>query len=607
MNPTFYLLKGTLRVAAKGFWYTSGGEKGSFGYYPHLKNESGVPVYPDTQLHGDLLMAARWAKELGVDGSLIDRLFGRRGEMSAALLHIGDLAVSDGWKNEFFQIKPRIEIDDATRSVIPGMLANFEAAWMDGLTLEAPLYTGYFSSSDEMKKAQALLEESAQLLSGFGAFRSRGYGRGVVTIVWDESEAVTVTETLEPAENITYRLTSLVNVRSKPVAVEQLQLVSGSSCISADQLRGWFVRTLQQVTGNWPTTDEMAGITFSDLYPSGAEAVAYPPPVTTLRKEDGTAIDDYWGRPPSKRNDNDENFLKCKLKPLKQGSYIDTQGKIVEAVLVTRMRNAMEEGVDGGDFRTKKEGGLFVQQHLASGTVFAGTVRISEPQTAFGRLAAAILTGLKPTINGCLFSAVATVSVPVTTDSVGPCLVVMPLSFDPNRPFAENEGILLGTGRRYSPVLGRPRRGRPQTLPGSVLVGSELQGTVAWNLFGKNISQIHPSEKLAEKPEINHHAGPLAELKLSWKDITRSQAGVLRELLNTDHNVTILTKYLKDLRDKHAEKSGSSDPAKLYGALVTILEKQGIEALQSTVSSILDYLKVKVWWEDKKNRAGRVA
>lgn len=606
MRRTFYLLKGKLRVVAKGFWYTSGGQKGSFGYYPHLKDNKGLPVYPDTQLHGDLLMAARWASELGVDGSLIRQLFGKRGDISSALLHVGDLTVSgDAWGISRFQVKSRIEIDDRTRSVKDKMLANFEAAWLDGLTLESPLYAGYFSSMDSLKKAQQLLEEAAQLLSGFGAFRSRGYGRGTVSIFWDDPEVVTIQEdTPSKTGTIIYNLTSLVNVRSKPVAVERLQLVSSSTCISADQLRGWFVRTFQQVTDRWPTADEMAGVKFSNLYPSLVGVPAYPPPVSTLRKEDGTSVDDFWDRFPEREEDNQQRI---KRKPLKQGAFITETGQIIETTIVTRMRNAMEDDMNGGDFRTKKEGGLFVQQHLPSGTVFSGAVTLADSDNAFGKLVGTILTGFKPTINGCLFSAEVYPCSSVSPRS-GPCLLTMPCDFNPQQSGEkEKEYLFIGTARRYSPVLGRPRRGRPVILPGSVLVGEDLPGTIAWPLFGKNILQIPPKQKDDKPWSKPVRLQPMPTLNLAWKEITRSQAGVLRELLNMDHNTDLIGKYLKDLRDKHQEKSANSSYAKLYGAFVAIFENKGAEQLRAEVADILNYLKTEVWWQDKNKRAEKVA
>ncbi|MBF0556755.1 MAG: hypothetical protein HQK96_19745, partial [Nitrospirae bacterium] len=59
-----HLARGRITVSASGYWFTSGGEKGAFGFYPHLKDEVGNAVYPDTQIHGDLRMAAQWLMNL---------------------------------------------------------------------------------------------------------------------------------------------------------------------------------------------------------------------------------------------------------------------------------------------------------------------------------------------------------------------------------------------------------------------------------------------------------------------------------------------------------------------------------------------------------------
>lgn len=609
MSATFILLQGTLIVEATGYWYTSGGEKGSFGYYPHLKDSSNHPVYPDTQLHGDLRMAAVWAAGLGACGSgtaPVDTLFGRRGNETAALLHVGDLSLSAAsrqeWNTKRYCIKPRIEIDDTTRSVRKNMLANFEAAWLDGLTLEAHLYAGYFTDETGAEQARQLLDEAVHLLSGFGALRSRGYGRGKIGIKWQQPQTVTIAPATVNGNSLAYALESLVNLRSKPVAAEQLQLVATSLNITEEQVRGWFVRTFRQAAGRWPDADEMASIVFSDLFPSPSSAEpAFPPPNTTLRREDGASVDDYWGR-AGERQDDHENTLKCKLKPLQAGTFITAAGKIHPAKPGIRMRNAMQD-----DFRTLDEGGLFVQQYLPRGTVFCGQVTFTDPSSDFGRLANAILTGLKPVINGSILEPVTGTAAVSTSSECSARLVTCPVPHDPERPIGSQEGVTIGTVRRYAPALGRPRRGRPAILPGSVLT-TDSDGTVAWPLFGKNIATFESkrTEGSNEKPDF---AVPLPELGITWKEITRSQAGIMRELLNTDHNTEVIGTYLLVIRDKHVEKNRGSDLAKLYSALYQIYQRDGIKPLRTQVGKILDHLKAEVWWNGKKNGkpAGREA
>ncbi|MCX7634715.1 MAG: hypothetical protein N2Z74_03100, partial [Syntrophales bacterium] len=65
-SPSLLYACGVLRVTAQGLWFTAGGDKGSFGFYPHLRDRRGLPVYPDTQLHGDLRMAASWLQHLSL-------------------------------------------------------------------------------------------------------------------------------------------------------------------------------------------------------------------------------------------------------------------------------------------------------------------------------------------------------------------------------------------------------------------------------------------------------------------------------------------------------------------------------------------------------------
>lgn len=298
MKPTFYMLRGVLRVKAQGFWYTSGGDKGSFGFYPHLKDKQDFPLYPDTQVHGDLRMAAQWAltlegkeAELCAGDSTWNRLFGRGGNMEAGCLHLGDLML-DGqsrqtWSAARFQVKPRIDIDDDTRAVRGKMLAMFEAAWLDDLILEAPIYAGYFTDEAQARRAADLLDAACVLLSGFGAMRSRGFGRGVAEIRW---QPVTATAPIPPeslASRHGYYLENLVNMRSKPVCAEQLQLVGCQAMVRADQIRAWFVRIYHQLFQDWPSADEMAGLHFSDLLPvPSRKTLSFYPPMTTLRNED---------------------------------------------------------------------------------------------------------------------------------------------------------------------------------------------------------------------------------------------------------------------------------------------------------------------------------
>ena len=610
MNNSFIMLQGTLTVCATGYWYTNGGEKGSFGYYPHLKSNQQQPVFPDTQIHGDLRMAAQWLAELNPEksyASLIKKIFGYQGNELNSLLHIQDLTLNAAsqakWSPTRFNIKSRIELDDETRSLKDKMLASFESAWLEGLSLEAPLYAGYFTDEAEADSARQLLEEAVQLISGFGALRSRGYGRGKISIKWQDLQQVTIDPQDVSDTSFSYALKNLVNMRSKPVAVERLQLVATNTSISAEQLRGWFVRTYKEVSGKWPQTDEMEKITFSDFFPSPSTTEpAFPPANTILRREDGVSIDDYWGKTPEDeagQTIGEKVAGKCKLKPLQAGTYITANRTIVHPMIGTRLRNAIQE-----DFKTLEEGGLFVQQYVPQGTIFCGQITISEPRSDFGRTSVAILKQFKPVINGSIFEPTINNVIEVEDNPHKIRLVSMPIHFDPLKVLSNDESISLGTQRRYAPALGRPRRGLPVILPGSI-VADDTAGTINWPLFGENIAKHPPTSKqslLYEKPDVTPS---LPQSGINWGKITRSQAGILRELLNPGHNCEVIGKYLAHIQEKHSEKDRGSDLTKLYIALVSIHKKEDIEGLRQTVQKKLEYLKIAIWWEQKKpNQSG---
>jgi len=604
MNNSFIMLQGKLSVTARGYWYTSGGEKGAFGYYPHLKDTKQYPVYPDTQIRGDLRVAVQWLDELSLGKpheKLIRKMFGQRGDEQSGILYLKDLSLTSTaqaqWSTARFDIKSRIEIDDETRSVKENMLASFEAAWLDGLVLESTIHAGYFTNVDEAKLARQLLEEAFPLVSGFGAFRSRGYGRATIKIDWEPLELITLEPQHITGKSYNYALKNLVNMRSKPVAAEHLQLVATNSSITAEQLRGWFVRTYQKITGTWPDADAMTSITFSSLFPSPSIGEpAFPPANTTLRREDDTSIDDYWGisqEDVTSQDKHSKTTEKYKLKPLKPGTFITKSGKIARAEIGVRMRNAIND-----NFTTLDEGGLFVQQYVASGTVFCGKIVFTDPGSEFCRIAKVILSQLKPEINGSVFES--TIS-EAKNDGVGTHrvrLVTVPIPFDPNKKFNDDESITLGTRRIYAAALGRPRRGKPVILPGSVII-NHLDGTEDWPLFGKNIVTKNHCDKRVPIPQKPDCKVPLPKSNIQWDKITRSQAGILRELLNPEHNTTVIGDYLFHIKEKHNEKDQNSDLAKLYTALTVIQEDGGVEGLMSTVEQVLEHLKIEIWWEQK--------
>jgi len=189
-----YLGNATLTVDAYGYWFTAGGEKGSFGYYPHLKDHEGYPIFPDTQIHGDLRMSVKWLKNLGDDitDEAINKIFGLEGNEVASLLRVTDLELTDdskrNWHTGLYQIKTRIKINDEKQTVEEHMLVDHEISYLEGKVLTAQLWLGYFKDENELKNAQNLINKAAGFLSGFGGFRSRGYGRGKIEITWGNND-----------------------------------------------------------------------------------------------------------------------------------------------------------------------------------------------------------------------------------------------------------------------------------------------------------------------------------------------------------------------------------------------------------------------------------
>jgi len=88
-----YLAHGKLTVKAKGYWFTAGGAKGSFGYYPHLKDDEGFPIYPDTQIRGDLLMAVKVLRNILKQPTdpAIDDFWNIQGKEEAFAFFVSDL------------------------------------------------------------------------------------------------------------------------------------------------------------------------------------------------------------------------------------------------------------------------------------------------------------------------------------------------------------------------------------------------------------------------------------------------------------------------------------------------------------------------------------
>lgn len=634
----FFMACGRIIVKAQGYWFTSGGEKGSFGYYPHLKmtrNGRQLPIYPDTQIKGDLRMAAKWlcAIECG-SNPLVDRVFGvggnKDGSTNASLLFVSDLEITDEakWKDVLFQVKARTEIDDETRTTKNNMLVNLEVAYLDSMTLAADIYLGYFSSEAELDKAKGLIEDSLRFLSGFGAFRSRGYGRWKESsIEWKNAADEKTTGLSDDAGTFILSLTPLVNFRNKQVDYGTTQKLDSRPYISAEQVRAWFVKAYNMRFNEWPTPVEMSGITFSSFYPSlkseNTIELGYPAAMTTLKNECGR-IKDVWGLKEDEMRAEDkefveagnqqENFFATKTKPLSPSSYVTNSGtpKVISYTVEKRLRNSTKD-----NFLTKEIGGLFLQELIRRGTVFAGTVDLPDASSDFGRKARYVMNNLRPVINGCIFDCAAHSGIDQSMPHKEAFLAVSPLLFDAalanyrTCEYKKDDGgrfvldnanmITLSTERRYNRQLNRPRRQRIVIAQGSVVL-DPVGGTVPWQGFGEDCidtakspacTQLHADKSKAKVPHKEHRLAYMQDL---LKDLTRTQAGIFRELLNEKRAMNEILAVVEDRIAKYEAKDKKGLQA-LYKEIRVALEQDNSGVgMRKFINHVLDRLGEQ-WWE----------
>lgn len=644
------LIKGKLTVAARGFWFTSGGEKGAFGYYPHLKDRQRQPVYPDTQIQGDLRMAAAWLLKTDYgDGredyyqTLFKKIFGHGGIKKdnpsteppvKSMLYPTDLALSDNsvekWSNKRFVVKPRIAINDDLRTVEEPMLVDLEVAWLDGLHLESTLYLGYFKTESEAKDAWDFIQDAVSLLSGFGAFRSRGFGRGKIEMTdWGKVEIKCLpSEASNPpkaSSSIPYFLEALTNVRNKPTEPGKTQLIDSLYCITEMQLRSWFVNTYYSIYKAWPSMDEIRTIHFPVLYPCpNTSGYIYPAPMTTVRLTDGNYLD-MWGK---ERDENPKNDVvttaqspdakRLKPKAMRDNEFVSQSSDIFNLRTEIRMRNALGMDFQSGD------SGLFAQELIPAGTIFGGIITFESPDSDFAQKAKHIFLNARPLIKGTVFSPAGSFSNVHKTDASGPTLLIKPLSGSEmidivdsitakdNKLAAKEDSIRLTTLREYNTTLRRPRRSRIAIAPGSVLNRTIPEKTVFWTGFEKEFTSFEQKDASNQNPKnvqlkIKNHADiekkieDLFSLK-EWKDhkLTRAQAGFLREFLNPGMKQEAAKIILTQRAEKHKEKKEIL-PATLYGDMASLADGKDIATLRYYVRLVLDKL-AEQWWLEKKDK-----
>lgn len=620
----FYLLKGKLTVQAKGYWFTSGGQKGSFGYYPHLKDADGCPIFPDTQIHGDLKMAANWLSRVDdtCDKALVAKIFGGDwNQTGSSLLKTTDLRLTKrGHPEKLFEIKPRIKIDDTTRTVQNQMLAFRELSFLEGQELEANLYLGYFMSENEMHRAKDLVSASVNFLSGFGGFRSRGYGRGKVSLVFEQEETVMAEPAESAGSHLPYMIKALVNFRSKVVDPGNSPQLSTLYHIPAGQFRAWFVNTYHSTFGQWPDFKDLATIVFPTLYPCMENNFAWPAPMSTLKNETDR-VDDLRGKDETKQelNPSEENFFNTKTKGLGNGYYVTSTPAVSETIQTEyRVRNSMDDS-----FITRDDG-LFVQELVKQDTCFGGIIKFRAPGTEFAQQAVSVLNHVKPVIKGTLF---ALCSPEPTTMSgltgslesnAGGYLVTEPVNYNPeqfadeppdireteNSAAASDHQVSLDTFRSFNTMLGRPRRNRIMVAPGSVL-GFDIPGhTIAWPGFGRThipfgsrhgkdekkgslLSSIRTQKETRRVKSKLSRGGVWADK--NWV-ITRSQAGLLRQYLHPGLDPEYIKQNLDERIKKYETKS--QETQLLTQILSKLKSPVGVKAMTSFITEYLDELAI---------------
>lgn len=595
--------QGKLSVAARGYWFTAGGEKGAFGYYPHLRDADNLPLYPDTQIHGDLKMAARWLTGLGVaNPNLVSDIFGGGGDSGArpkpSRVFIGDLTLAEESRNKWsparFEVKSRIQINDETRSVDKHFLVDLEMARLDDIILESPIFLTV--PEEQLVAAIQLIQEAAFLLSGFGGFRSRGYGRGSIAvdefIPWqaqrDSAEACEITS----RKRYRYALTALVNFRNKQVDPGSAQVISTALSISAEQLKGWLARVYREACGRWPEPAQMDTLQLSPLYPSPAsDILAWPAPATTLMDKDGK-IKDQWN---SEKSEQHENFFSGKVKPL-GANYMVTEGGTAWPVTIgSRMRN------NTTDAFTATKNGLFVQEYLPAGTVFTGTVSLGTDEQ-FNKQITRLLIEKPPCLKGALFApSLGSECLLYGVAGGNPQLLDRPLPFLPGKIDSRN-CIAISSFRGYNTALEypRPRRSRVIVQPGAILADG-IAGDAAWPGFNSVLAGGDDCGK--EQRQHKQRPAPRILLNAAQKKISRAQAGLLRMLMHPGLSRETVAKHLLDRIDKYARKNRQPELRQLLQEILGVLiahENGGMDAMRYAVKEVVEQLAL-ARWETKNN------
>lgn len=616
--------KGLLRCKMKGYGFSLGGGKGSFGYYPHLKEKgadgSYYPFFPDTQVHNVLRLAVKWfEKSNGRNGEKLAReIFGQEGSFGSRKIFVGDLRL-DGpsrkeWSEKRFVVRARTEIEEYMRVNRNNMLAFFEFSYLEGLTMEAPVMIGPFDNIEDIEHVSSVIESALAFVVGFGSSRSRGYGRALCEISWDNIEEVTSEASLSFDHNgnsFQYLMKPLFNIRNKIIYPGTGQLLESIIPIRSDQVYGWFVKAYKDLYGEWPSVEETSTIGFSTFYPLWVGKTswqkglrAFPAPMTTVITSETKKIEDRHKRELKKdiAEGETEGFVQEKVKPVPSNYFLtnDTNPKLIEVPKERRIRNTLQEefSSESGSL-TKPEfvsSALFVQELIPNTVAYGGTVYFNGADNGFKERALRVLSLLKPHIGGTLFETKITPEEDETTNETeNDFLLVEPLEFTPeltNRFYAYR----LGTIRRYNRQLNLPRRQRIVFLPGSIAQENINASAIPWKGFGVSLCPPEKSTGNGKKPDFT--TGKKASSELYPTGLSRSQRGILRRMLTMREDV--LKELINQLIEKYKKMSDESIPEdkipkSVFNNILNLLEKGEDKEYRRYIEDILQLNAEKNW------------
>ncbi len=613
MSECLYLSKGKIEIKCGGYWFSSAGGKGSFGYFPHLKDPEGYPLFPDTELLGDIKFFINYFLGLkGKDKALFKRyLLQDRKNLLQSRLLVTDLELTEeskkAWSRDRFQILPRIKIDPERRSVEKHMLAFFEASYLEGLTLTADIYLGYVAKRDELQALQELIQEALKRVGGIGAFRSRGFGRGEFKLSWNGIEQVRYepqARSDKKSGNFKIVLKNLVNFRNKRILEGSYQNVTTYFGISSIQFKSWIVRIYRDLFGQWLDYELYSKIHVSDILPSKDGEISSPPPMTFIKEESegekDVRIVDAYGR---RQEDEEESIYLKKPKQLGD-NYFVLNNTVIEIESIRRFRNVF----DADTFTTKKEegaGGLFTQEFIKKGQDFSGSIYL-EPgiDGEVTQRLLFILENVRPMIGFSIFEThlepIEKISAAEEEADGWLLLRDIPyqsgiLNYYKKRQGSPKNYVTLSTIHTYSTVLKRRRRPIIGIKQGSIIeeAGKDIRGSVIPYRKLKGEIEIKKDAKPSIKEEhvLKEKRGSLKQKDKVTK-ISSSQIGIIYRFKEQYLiNPKACKKRLKEYLDKYNQWGHEIEgrlPKRVLEELFKVADQGKEGDFMSTIESYLD-------------------